>query len=278
MRSESTCRHVCAVLLVLLGGLLPLGAQETVEARIRFISTDRPLLGVGLISALKPLGLVITPDNFSQEVVYRGPSRLVLVRMAANAARPAEKSLDEPDEKSADAPDKPAKKKLSPLSGRGSPSSAASVVYQPIGGPPVAWLDLPAKQGILHLIILVHPGKGTGMTPIVDRPGSFPPGSNRYLNLCSFPVTIKTPAGENTVPGGTSLALRPGATDADYYDLQVLGRDRRLLFSSRVFHLESTRKLYLITPEGQDGGIRLKPVVDRLRPKEEPESPPPAGK
>jgi hypothetical protein len=91
-------------------------------------------------------------------------------------------------------------------------------------------------------------------------------------------VTIKTPAGEKTIPGGASSAFRPGATDADYYDLQILGRERRLLFSSRVFHLESTRKLYLITPEGQSGAIRLKPVVDRPQPKEVQESPSPTAK
>jgi hypothetical protein len=275
MRSDPCARHSWVALIVLLYGLLPASGQETVEARLRFISTDRPLMGVGLVSSLQPLGLVITPDNFSQEITYRGPARLTLVPMTAKVTKPFEELADK------DSADKPAmdkEKRLSPLRGRSDQSRASKITYQATGGPPLAWLDLPTKQGILRLIILVHPGKGNGMTPIVDRPGSFPPGSNRYLNLCPFPVTIKTPAGENTINGGASLALRPGATDADYYDLQVLGQDRRLLFSSRVFHLESTRKLYLITPEGQDGGIRLKPVVDRPRPKQEPESRPSKAK
>lgn len=274
MRSEPDRRLSCAALIVLLCSLLPASGQESVEARLRFISTDRPLMGVGLISSLKPLGLVITPDNFSQEIVYRGPARLALIPMTAKSTKPEEKSSEEPGEKTEQEKDK----KPSPLRARGMRSGGTNVTYQPTGGPPVAWLDLPTKQGILHLIVLVHPGKGSGMTPIVDRPGSFPPGSNRYLNLCPFPVTIKTPSGENTIPGGASSALRPGATDADYYDLQILGRDRRLLFSSRVFHLESTRKLYLITPEGQDGAIRLKPVVDRPQPKEVQQSPLPTTK
>lgn len=245
-----------------------------VEARLRFISTDRPLMGVGVVSSLKPLGLVITPDDFSQEIVYRGPSRLALVPMTSKVVKPAEKPKDGTSDKSTDKAGLENERKASPTPVRGKQSPGSKITHQATGGPPVAWLDLPTKQGVLHLIILVHPGKGSGMTPIVDRPGSFPPGSNRYLNLCPFPVTIKTPSGENTIPGGTSMALRPGATDADYYDLQVIGRDRRLLFSSRVFHLESTRKLYLITPEGKDGGIRLKPVLDRVRTPEDEENPP----
>ena len=273
MRSNPHKRFSGVALIALLCGVLPASGQEMVEARLRFISTDRPLTGLGLISSVKPLGLVITPDNFSQEITYRGPARLTLVPMTAKVTEPVEEPSDKPDKDSADK-----EKRLSPLRGRSMQSGGSKITYQATGGPPLAWLDLPTKQGILRLIILVHPGKGNGMTPIVDRPGSFPPGSNRYLNLCPFPVTIKTPAGENTINGGASLALRPGATDADYYDLQVLGQDRRLLFSSRVFHLESTRKLYLITPEGQDGGIRLKPVVDRPRPKQEPESRPSKAK
>jgi hypothetical protein len=278
MRSDSRARFSGLALIALLCGLLPANGQETVEARLRFISTDRPLMGVGIISSLKPLGLVITPDNFSQEIVYRGPARLALVPMTAQVTKPAEKPPEEPTDQSADEPPAEKQKKSSPLRARGTKSGGLKVTYQPTGAPPLAWLDLPKNQGILHLIILVHPGKGNGMTPIIDRPGSFPPGSNRYLNLCPFPVTIKTPAGENTIPGGSSSALRPGATDADYYDLQVLGRDQRLLFSSRVFHLESTRKLYLITPEGQDGAIRLKPIIDRPQPIEVQESPLPTGK
>jgi len=278
MRSDSGTRHAGVALIALLCGLLPASGQQAVEARLRFISADRPLMGVGLISSLTPVGLVITPDNFSQEIVYRGPARLALIPMTATVTKPVEKPPEEPTDKSADEATLEKGKTLSPLPRRGMQAGGAKSTYQPTGGPPLAWLDLPTKQGVLHLIILVHPGKGNGMTPIIDRPGSFPPGSNRYLNLCPFPVTIKTPSGENMIPGGASTALRPGATDADYYELQVFGRDRRLLFSSRVFHLESTRKLYLITPDGQDGGIRLKPVIDRPRPKEDPGSPLPPAK
>jgi hypothetical protein len=278
MRSDSCARHSWATLIVLLYGLLPASGQETIEARLRFISTDRPLMGVGIVSSLQPLGLVITPDNFSQEITYRGPARLTLVPMTAQVTKPVEEPASKSDNDPADKAAVDKEKRLSPLRGRSEQSGGSKVTYQATGGPPLAWLDLPTKQGILHLIILVHPGKGNGMTPIVDRPGSFPPGSNRYLNLCPFPVTIKTPAGEKTIPGGASSAFRPGATDADYYDLQILGRERRLLFSPRVFHLESTRKLYLITPEGQSGAIRLKPVVDRPQPKEVQESPSPTAK
>lgn len=278
MRSNPHKRFSGVALIALLCGVLPASGQEMVEARLRFISTDRPLTGLGLITSVKPLGLVITPDNFSQEIVYRGPARLTLVPMTAKVTKPVEEPSDKPDKDTGDKDALDKEKRLSPLRGRSMQSGGSIITYQVTGGPPLAWLDLPTKQGILHLIILVHPGKGSGMTPIVDRPGSFPPGSNRYLNLCPFPVTIKTPAGEKTIPGGASSAFRPGATDADYYDLQILGRERRLLFSSRVFHLESTRKLYLITPEGQDGAIRLKPVIDRPQPKEVQESPSPTAK
>jgi hypothetical protein len=229
-------------------------SEGFVEARIRFISMTRPLVGVGVVNNRKAQGLVIPTDMFAEEVSYRGPARLELVQMTASKGEEAPVAKD--DEK----PSKDAGPR------QGVKGRSRTLTYSPAGSPPLAWVDLPAKQGLLHLIILVTPGQGNGMVMLNDKPGSFPPGSNRYLNLCPAPLTIRTPAGDNVVPAGDSRIFRPGALDTTYYDMQVLSGEAKVLFSSRIYHLESTRKLYVLTPVGTTGRIQLKAIVDRPPP------------
>ncbi len=249
-------------LLTVVGLLLTfaVGAQAQsegyVEARIRFISMTQPLVGVGVVNNRKAQGIVIPTDMFAQEISYRGPARLELVKMTATRS-------DRPSGAKAEEPPAGTKSQTPPP---GLKTKLQTLTYTATGGPPLAWIDLPTKQGLLHLIILVTPGQGNGMVMMNDKPGSFPPGSNRYLNLCGFPLTVRAPSGDYVVPAGGSQILRPGALDKGYYDFQLISRDAKVLFSTRTYHLESTRKLYILTQLGTSERVQLKAIVDRPQP------------
>jgi hypothetical protein len=229
-------------------------AKGYVEARIRFVSMTRPLGSVGLISNGKPQGLVIPTDMLTEELAYKGPSRLELVQLSVSHVEP------ETGPKSEEKPPK------DPTPKKGAKDRQLTVSYRTSDAPPLAWIDLPQKQGLLHLIILVTPGQGNGMVMLNDRPGSFPPGSNRYLNLCTFPLTVRAPSGDYVVPAGGSQIMRPGSLDKTYYDFQLLSREAKILFSTRIYHRESTRKLYILTQLGTTERVQLKAIVDRPAP------------
>lgn len=245
-------------LLILVLSTLAMAADgPLVEARLKFISTTRPLMGIGIAQGKKAEGIVIPTDMFSDEVVYRGPSRLELVELNA-VSKPAENAPPPETTKEAGAAKRPA---------RGVKAKPVAHEFVPAGKPPIAWLDLPVNQGRLNLILLVTPGRDNGIIPIPDVPGSFPPGSCRYLNLCSFPVIVTTPSGRQAIPAGGTKVIRPGAKDNDYYDLQlrsVFNDEEKLAFSSRVYHMESVRKLFVLTPgPGDDGRVQLRDIEDR---------------
>ena len=67
---------------------LPAVAQETtrVEARVKFLSMTRPLIEVGLLQGTKAEGLAIATDMLTDEIVYRGASRLELLEMKSASA------------------------------------------------------------------------------------------------------------------------------------------------------------------------------------------------
>ncbi len=226
-------------------------SEGYVEARIRFISMTQPLGGVGIVNNRKPQGLIIPTDMFGEEVTYRGPARLELVEMTASNIEPT------PTPK----PKLPTPKNTAEK--KGAKSSQQGVTFNLTGAAPLAWIDLPQKQGLLHLIILVTPGQGNGMAMLSDKPGTYPPGSNRYLNLCPYPLTVKVPAGNYVVPAGGIQTLRPGGLDQKYYDFQLLSSEAEVLFSTRVYHLDSTRKLYVLSQIGTGKRVRLRAIVDR---------------
>jgi len=244
----------CLGLLFVACARLSAQAEGPVVAHVRFISTTQPLLGVGVVTNRKPQAVTITTDMFSEEITYRGPARLELIRLNAVRISSAKTTESEP----LPAP--------TPAPRRGVKALPENVTYAPSGDPAIAWIDLPRNQGVLHLIILVTPGRGNGMVVLNDRPGSFPPGSNRYLNLCSFPLTIRAPSGDYVVAAGNSQVLRPGALDKTYYDLQLLSRDSKVVFSTRTYHRESDRKLYVLSQVGTTDRIQLKAIVDRPQP------------
>ncbi len=249
-----------ALLVALLVGtppLLPAADAPVVEARLKLISTTRPLVGVGIVHGKKAEGIVIPTDMFSEEIVYRGPAHFELFELTA-VAKPTESKPTTPEKEDPSVTKRPA---------RGIKAREPSHEFVPSGKPPLAWVDLPTNQGRLNLILLVTPGKDNGITALNDVPGSFPPGSNRYLNLCGFSIVVKTPSGEQSIPSGGAKVIRPGAKDNDYYDLQLLtkadGADH-LAFSSRIFHMESVRKLYLlIQAPGDNARLIVRDIEDR---------------
>jgi hypothetical protein len=240
---------------------LPATAQETarVDARLKFLSMTKPLLDVGLMHDKKAEGFAIATDMLSDELVYQGPARLQLLEMkAALVPSPIDSAKDE------DAPRRKAKPS------QGVKAKTSTRTFAPAGTPPFAWIDLPSDQGRLHLILLVTPGLGNGIIALADSPGSGPMGSNRYLNLCSFPVTVRLPSADLTIGPKGSKTARPGAKDNEYYDLQILTsyeEKEKLAYSGRVFHMNSVRKLYIISEApGESRRISLKVVEDRDAP------------
>ena len=227
-----------------------------VEAHIRLISTTKTLVGVGIRQGNTAQGIVIPTDVFSDEIVYRGPARFELIELGVGAKQPENKVLTAEQDTS------PTKRTT-----RGFRPKPRSDDFTPSGKPPFAWIDLPANQGRLNLILLIAPGHDHGIIPLPDVPGSFPPGSNRYLNLCPFPVVAMAPSGRQSVPAGGTKAMRPGARNNDYYDLQfmsVSNEEEKLAFSSRVYHQESLRTLFVLTPgPGNDGRMHVRVIEDR---------------
>ena len=226
-----------------------------VEAYLKFVSGNRPMAGVGIMQDKKAKALVIPTDMLTEAVYYRGPARLELVEMVTT--EPTSDATPNSEEK-AETTKRPA---------RGVKVIASNSVVTPASKPPVAWIDLPTKQGQLHLILIVNPGKDNGITAIQDPPGSFPPGSNRYFNFCTFPVTVRLPSGDQLIAPGTTKVARPGSKDGNYYDLEILSRINEQdigSYSGRLYHLETVRKLYMISPgPGNVGRIAVKVIVDR---------------
>ena len=235
------------------------GDSSFVEAHIKFISTTKLLVGIGIKQANKAEELVIPTDIFSAEIIYRGPARLELIELISVAKQPEKKeSTENKEQVSAKRPARGFKEKSRPYD-----LIASSKL-------PIAWIDLPTNQGRLNLILLVTPGRDNGITLLQDLPGSFPPGSNRYLNLCAFPIVISAPSGRQTIPAGGTKVIRPGSKNNDYYDLQlmsVMSEEEKLAFSSRVYHTESTRKFFILTPgPGNECRMFVRVIEDRPAP------------
>ena len=81
---------------------------------------------------------------------------------------------------------------------------------------------------------------------------------------------VRLPSGDHVIGPKGSKTARPGAKDSEYYDLQILTKTDvpdKLAFSGRVFHMNSVRKLYLISEApGESQRITLKVVEDRDAP------------
>jgi hypothetical protein len=267
MRSKSP--FVLLLLAWALGGIAADDPSRLVEARIKFVSAGQAI-SVGLMQDKRLQSFLIPSDMLTAEFTYRGPARLALLKVMAAAKPPDPKARPED------------KERIEKRSAAGSKSASKTHDIVVADGPPLAWIDLPTNQGRLNLILVVNPGKENGITAIADTPGAFPPGSNRYFNLCPFPLKVKLPSGEQYVAVKDAKVIRPGAIHANYYDLVIsskVGEQELVAFSGRIFHMESLRKLYFITPgQGEPGRIRLKVVEDRPAYEKPPATPPVAPK
>lgn len=107
-------------------------------------------------------GLVIPADMLTDVFYYRGPARMELIELAATEI-PVEP-----------VPITGEKTEVVKRTARGVKAATPTHALTPSGKPPIAWIDLPTKQGQLHLILMVNPGKENGITAIQDIPGSFP--------------------------------------------------------------------------------------------------------
>ena len=268
MRSDLGTALLATLLLAC--GSAQAADTTVVEAYVKFISANKPLAGIGIMQDKKVNGLVIPTDMLTDVFYYRGPARMELVELAATEI-PVEP-----------VPNTGENTEVVKRPVRGVKAATPTHALTPSGKPPVAWIDLPTKQGQLHLILMVNPGKENGITAIQDIPGSFPPGSNRYFNLCPFPLSVKLPSGEQRVLAGSSKVARPGSKDNDYYDVQISSWVNEVelpAYSGRVFHMESTRKLYMLSPgPGELGRIVIKVIEDRPPPARSLAQKPPAPK
>ena len=256
--------------LLLAGGSVRAADTTVVEAYVKFVSASKPLAGIGIVQDKKVNGLVIPTDMLTEAFYYRGPARMELIEVAATEIT------------AETVPNTGEKPEVVKRPVRGVKAATPTHALTSSGKPPIAWIDLPTKQGQLHLILMVNPGKDNGITAIQDTPGSFPPGSNRYFNLCNFPLTVKLPSGDQRIPAGSSKVARPGSKDNDYYDVQISSRINEAelpAYSGRVFHMESTRKLYMVSPgPGELGRIVIKVIEDRPPPARSLAQKPPAPK
>lgn len=267
MKSKSP--FVLLLLLWALGGIAADDPSRLIEARIKFVSAGQAI-SVGFMQDKRLQPFLIPSDMLTEEFTYRGPARLALLKVKA-VAKPQDPKAKPED-----------KERIEKRSAPGSKSASKTHDIVVADGPPLAWIDLPTNQGRLNLILVVNPGKDNGITAIADTPGAFPPGSNRYFNLCPFPLKVKVPSGEQYVAEKDARVMRPGALHANYYDLVIsskVGEQEVLAFSGRIFHMEGIRKLYFITPgQGEPGRIRLKVIEDRPAYEKPPATPPVAPK
>lgn len=254
--------------------LTAVGAGEetkTVTAHLRFLSLSKPMPDVGIASPEGATEVRIPSDMLSKEVVYRGSRRLALVPIG-----PTETPI----------PSLPSEAKPKPPAfPRGSRQiKDAPVVKKKVNviGAELASFMLPATDREAHYIMLVGLGEGTGMTAIDSNPGSFPRGSDRYVNRCRHPMVIEVPSGRYVIPQGATMVLRPGALDSQQYQLRLLvpgSFQETLVFSGFALHQEQVRKIRIIYPgEGETADIKMKTIADeswkdQIRRTAEPEVP-----
>lgn len=232
------------------------GAAEEpkpVTAHLRFLSLSKPMLGVGIASPEGATEVRIPSDMLSAEVTYRGPRRVTLVPITT-VATPTPASATK------------AKPSPPPRVSRQIDDAPAVKKKVKVIGAELASCQLPETKREAHYIVLVGLGEGTGMTAIDSNPGSFPPGSDRYVNQSGHSMVIEVPSGRYVLPPGATKVLRPGALDSQQYQLRLLVAGRfqeTLAFSGYVLHQEQVRKIRIISPgDGGTDDISMKTVAD----------------
>jgi len=227
-------------------------APPTVEAHLRLIAMQQPIMGYGYKIGKKMEPLVIAPDFFTQEITYRGPAHFEL--LPYQAERGSETEASKPGETGASKPTEPVKP----------PSPEAATKTKPL-----AWLDLPVSPTPQHLILLVDPSRGSegGIFALPDAPGSFPYGSLRFMNLCPFPLEIRLHGQKTPIPARGSAVVLSKASEGHYYEgaiYSLIDGQSTIAYNLRIFQQNDVRTLYFVTPTAPSSPqVALKAVEDR---------------
>jgi hypothetical protein len=252
MKSKTALALVSALLI----GQSLRAAETDLPVQLRFVSMTQDILGAGIADDEgKATPLVISAGSLGRPVSHTS-RRLRLVST----------SPSEPEKPKAEAATDPAATPTLPRGFRkDKPVESSGKVKA--GKQELGAIDLPA--GDHHrFIIIVHPGKGRGLTAIPDRLGFFPPGSDRYVNLSTTTVIVDVPSGRRTLPPNGSIVLRPGATNLHQYHLKILtksGMVEHPFFAAFAAQDDSRRNLRIFIPGGPDGtDVEMKTISDGL--------------
>jgi hypothetical protein len=252
MKSKTAFALVSAFLI----GLSLRAAEPAPPVQLRFVSMTQDILGAGIADdGGKATPLVISAGSLGRPMSHTARR----LRLVSTSPSEPEKQKDETATKTEATPVLPRgfrKEKIVESSGK------VKAGKQELGA-----IDLPAGDH-RRFIILVHPGKGSGLTAIPDRLGFFPPGSDRYVNLTTATVIVDVPSGRRTLPPSGSIVLRPGATNLRQYHLQLLtksGMEETPFFAAFAAQDDARRNLRIFIPGGADGtGIEMKTISDGL--------------
>jgi hypothetical protein len=242
------------LLLAALGGVTAQGAEPAPQrVQLRFVSLHEPIFGAGLAETEgRATPLTIPSDSLSPPVAHpTGRLRLVSTQVAPRPTKAAGPIRPEDIP-----PQTPGFRKKRIVE----TTSKVKAGTRELG-----WIDLPTGDHQRY-IILVHPGKGSGLTAIPDRLGSFPPSSDRYVNLTTASVIIDIPAGRQTLAPNGSIVLRPGAAHLRQYQLRLLTKtdsEEKLLFSAFTAQDDGRRNLRLLIPDPADpSSLLMKTISD----------------
>ena len=246
-----------SALLATLAWLTMTGAEPAKGlVQLRFMSLTQTIDGAGIAGADgKATPIFVTSDSLSRPISHPA-GRLRLVSTQATLAAP--KKTGEPIRPEDIPPETPGFRKKK--------TEAASAKTK-AGNREIGAIDLPSGDH-QRFIIIVHPGKGTGLTAIPDRLGFFPPGSDRFVNLSAASVIIDVPSGRQTLPANGSIVLRPGAAHLRQYQLRLLIKENgqeKLMFSAFNAQDDGRRNLRILIPGGVDGrSVEMKTISDGL--------------
>ncbi|MEN9814160.1 MAG: hypothetical protein RLZZ412_142 [Verrucomicrobiota bacterium] len=252
MRSKTLQGLVLGTLL----GLSLHAAETALPVQLRFVALSHDILGAGIAEAEgKATPLVISASSLSRPITHPSRRLRLVSTSPSEPEKPKVETVTNPEATPA-LPRGFRKEKTVESSGK------VKAGKQELGS-----IDLPAGDHTRYIII-VHPGKGGGLSAIPDRLGSFPPGSDRYVNLTTIPVIVDVPSGRQTLPPSGSIVLRPGVTNLRQYHLSLLvksdGQDKPF-FSAFTAQDDGRRNLRILIPGGSDDrDIELKTISDGL--------------
>lgn len=253
MRSKS----VLAFLFVTLVGQSLQSAEPSISSvQLRFVSLSQDIHGAGIADAEgKATSLVIPAGSLSRSISHSS-RRLRLVSTLPSEPTPAKAAAKTSQEATPPPP-----RGFRSVKPREAPGKVMA------GKQELGAVDLPSGDH-QRFIIIVHPGKGSGLTAIPDRLGFFPPGSDRYLNLTSVSVIIDVPSGRRTLQPSGSIVLRPGATNLSQYQLNLFMKSAdgdKPFFSAFTAQDDERRNLRILIPGGPDSTeVEMKTIADGL--------------